>query len=56
MLLFGCVTVSFRTKQLKLNFFKFIVFIVKTVISSRAMKNITVTLSVENKKMVWKKS
>ena len=33
---------------------------VKTVISSRAMKNLTVTLSLENKKSglekVWKKS
>lgn len=50
-----------RTKQLKLFFFfLFVVFIIKTIISSRAMKNFTVILSLENKKngleKVWKKS
>jgi len=49
-----------RIKQLKLNFFKLNVFIVKTVISHRAMKNLIVTLSLENQKSgleeVWKKS
>lgn len=46
-----------RTKQLKLFFFfLFVVFIIKTIISSRAMKNFTVILSLENKKKWFGKS
>ena len=51
-----------RTKTAETVFFLFlfVVFIIKTIISSRAMKNFTVILSLENKKngleKVWKKS